>query len=335
MSTAAGEPAQQAELARVRRLLDEARTGRLAATGRLLSLIEAGGSPSRAVACAAFPLGGSAYTVGITGPPGAGKSTLTGRLIGALRARGERVAVLAIDPSSPLSGGAILGDRVRMEHLHDSSVFIRSMASRGHHGGLSIATPAAVRLLDAAGFSWILLETVGVGQVEVEVCSVTDTTLLVVNPGWGDDVQTAKAGILEVADVFVVNKADRPGAEQARLDLEYVVSAGGGTTGWTPPVVEAVASEGLGLPAVLAAVDHHRAWLESDGALTSLRDSRLWEEVRSGVLARLRERTAESLDGSAANEVRQLVASRSLDPSSAADLLILDTQLCRGGVAGR
>lgn len=325
MSAAAERSDRQVEWDRVCRLLDEARAGRVAATGRLLSLIEQGGRSSRAVARAAFPLGGGARTVGITGPPGAGKSTLTGRLIAALRARGERVAVLAIDPSSPVSGGAILGDRIRMEHVRDSSVFIRSMASRGHHGGLALAAPAAVRLLDAVGFSWILLETVGVGQVELEVCGVADSTVLVVNPGWGDDVQAAKAGILEVADVFVVNKADRPGADQARLELESMLATAARSTGWTPPVIEAVASEDRGCTDVLAGVDRHLAWLETEADLPSLRAARLWDEVQAIVLATLRDRAQASVDASSATELRLRVASRSLDPWSAADLLIAAT----------
>ncbi|HWF57905.1 MAG TPA: methylmalonyl Co-A mutase-associated GTPase MeaB [Candidatus Dormibacteraeota bacterium] len=330
MSGSAAEQDHAIESERVRGLLEQARAGRLAATGRLLSLLENDGPSSRAVSRAAFPLGGGAYTVGITGPPGAGKSTLTGRLITALRGRGERVAVLAIDPSSPVSGGAILGDRVRMEHVGDPAVFIRSMASRGQQGGLALAAPAALRLLDAAGYSWILLETVGVGQVELDVCAVTDTTVLVVNPGWGDDVQTAKAGILEVADVFVVNKADRPGAEHARRDLASMRAVAPGAGGWQPPVLATVASEDVGSAEVLAAIDGHRSWLESDGHLSSLREARLWDEVQAVALAQLRERARQRFGQSSADELRLLVASRSIDPWSAADLLTTDD-----GDAGR
>lgn len=186
-------------------LLLQARERSPVATGRLLSMVESGGAAAEEVARAAFPLAGACYALGVTGPPGAGKSTLTAGLVGQLRQKRLRVAVLAIDPSSPFSGGAILGDRIRMrEHVLDPDVFIRSMATRGHLGGLALAVPEALRLLDAAGFDWVLLETVGVGQVEVDVARLADTTVVVVNPGWGDNVQAAKAGLLEVADVFAI-----------------------------------------------------------------------------------------------------------------------------------
>ena len=191
---------------------------------RLLSLVEQGGSDARDVGRLAYPLGGNAYTVGLTGAPGAGKSTLTSQLIALLRGTGSEVAVLAIDPSSPFSGGAILGDRVRMQdHATDSGVFIRSMATRGHLGGLALAAPEAIRLLDAVGKPWVLVETVGVGQVEVEIAGEADTTVVVVNPGWGDAVQANKAGLLEIGDVFVINKADRTGVAETRRDLEQML----------------------------------------------------------------------------------------------------------------
>ena len=306
---------------RVARLLEDARGDRPAATGRLLSLLEDGGEAARSVARIAFPLGGRAHTVGITGPPGAGKSTLTGRLIAALHGRAERVAVLAVDPSSPLSGGAILGDRVRMEHVRDGSVFIRSMASRGHHGGLALAAPAAVHLLDAAGFDWILVETVGVGQGELEVCAVADTTVLVVNPGWGDEVQAAKAGILEVADVFVVNKADRPGADQVQLELEAMLATGPATP-WTPPVVRSVATSADGCADVLAAIDRHRAWLREEADLASLRAARHWDEVAAAVFQAMRDRAVASLTSAAAARIRSEVGARALDPLTAAAILV-------------
>ncbi len=198
-------------------LLDAARNGDRGALARLLSLVEQGGEGARDVGRLAYPLGGQAYTVGLTGAPGAGKSTLTSQLIALLRAADTEVAVLAIDPSSPFTGGAILGDRVRMQdHATDPGVFIRSMATRGHLGGLALAAPEAIRLLDAVGKPWVLVETVGVGQVEVEIAGEADTTVVVVNPGWGDAVQANKAGLLEIADVFVINKADRPGVAETR-----------------------------------------------------------------------------------------------------------------------
>ena len=195
--------------------------GDRAATARLLSFAERGGDEAREIGRLSHPLGGQAYTVGLTGAPGAGKSTLTSAIIGLLRSHDLEVAVLAIDPSSPFTGGAILGDRVRMQdHATDPGVFIRSMATRGHLGGLALAAPEAVRLLDAIGRKWILVETVGVGQVEVEIAGKADTTVVVVNPGWGDSVQANKAGLMEIADVFVINKADRKGVDETRRDLE-------------------------------------------------------------------------------------------------------------------
>lgn len=307
-------------------LLARAREGNPVAIGRLLSVVEKGGAQAREVAKVAFPLSGTCYTVGVTGAPGAGKSTLTGRLVGALRTRGARVAVLAIDPSSPFSGGAILGDRIRMqEHVLDRSVFIRSMATRGHLGGLSLAAPEAVRLLDAAGFDWVVLETVGVGQVEVEVAGVADTTVVVVNPGWGDEVQAAKAGLLEVADVFVVNKADRPGARQTQLELKHMLSASRTEQGWRPPVVQTVASENVGSHDLLGEVERHREWLESHARLPAERAQRLWAEVESIVAARLWQRAHRQLDYPHAAEVRSLVTSRVLDPWAAADRLLVET----------
>ncbi|HMQ28548.1 MAG TPA: methylmalonyl Co-A mutase-associated GTPase MeaB, partial [Acidimicrobiales bacterium] len=229
------------------KLLATAREGNRTALARLLSMVERGGADAREVGRLTHPLGGHARTVGLTGAPGAGKSTLTSALVGAIRRDGLDVAVLAIDPSSPFSGGAILGDRVRMgEHALDDGVFIRSMATRGHLGGLALATPEAIRVLDATGHERILVETVGVGQVEVEVASSADTTIVVVNPGWGDEVQAAKAGLMEIADVFVINKADRSGVADTRRDLEQMLALSPGRDGWSPPIVETVAVDGRG-----------------------------------------------------------------------------------------
>src|SRR3954470_4231882 len=240
----------------VAELFGAACDGDRAALARLLSLIERGGDEAREVARLAHPRSGNAYLVGLTGAPGSGKSTLTSATIAHLRGQQTEVAVLAIDPSSPFTGGAILGDRVRMQdHATDPGVFIRSMATRGHLGGLSLATPEAARLLDAVGRPWVLIETVGVGQVEIEVAGAADTTMVVVNPGWGDAVQAAKAGLLEIADLFVVNKADRPGASEAQRDLEHVLmlSADAGER-WTPPIVATVATDGTGSAEVIAAI---------------------------------------------------------------------------------
>ncbi|HEX8802702.1 MAG TPA: methylmalonyl Co-A mutase-associated GTPase MeaB, partial [Acidimicrobiales bacterium] len=241
-------------------LVDAARGGDRAALARLLSIVERGGDDARAVGRLVHGLGAEAVTVGITGAPGAGKSTLTSALVDLIRAdgAGERVAVLAIDASSPFSGGALLGDRVRMgDHALDDGVFIRSMATRGHLGGLAVAAPEAVRVLTAAGFPLVLLETVGVGQVEVEVVGHADTTVVVVNPGWGDAVQANKAGLMEIADVFVVNKADRPGADEAVRDLERMLDLAG-VSGWRPPVVRTEATSGKGVAELWAALRRHR-----------------------------------------------------------------------------
>jgi len=305
-------------------LLGAARSGDRAALARLLSLVERGGTSAREIGRRTHPLGGDAYTVGITGAPGAGKSTLTGGLIGALRATGDRVAVLAIDPTSPFSGGAILGDRVRMqEHALDDGVFIRSMATRGHLGGLALATPEAVRLLDAAGYPWILLETVGVGQVEIEVAGAADTTVVVVTPGWGDGVQAAKAGLLEVADVFVINKADRPGVAETERDLESMLEMTvRPDDGWCPPIVRATATAGEGITELLTAITDHRRWLTAGGGLERRRSARAADELRSILVERLHDRVRRAERGGALDGARAAVLERRTDPWTATDELL-------------
>jgi LAO/AO transport system kinase len=265
---------------------------------------------------------GGAYTIGMTGAPGSGKSTLTDKLIGLIRGSGNEVGVLAIDPSSPFSGGAILGDRVRMQdHATDEGVFIRSMATRGHLGGLSLATPQAVRILDAAGKPWIIIETVGVGQVEVEVAGAADTTVVVVNPRWGDGVQANKAGLLEIADVLVVNKADREGAADTVRDLQVMLELAG-ERDWRPPIVETVATDSRGIDDLWRAVLDHRAHLEADGRLERRRDARLREELRAIVHERLRAGAEERCHGERFDRLVEKVAARELDPYAAADELL-------------
>jgi LAO/AO transport system kinase len=265
---------------------------------------------------------GGAYTIGMTGAPGSGKSTLTDKLIGLIRGSGNEVGVLAIDPSSPFSGGAILGDRVRMQdHATDEGVFIRSMATRGHLGGLSLATPQAVRILDAAGKPWIIIETVGVGQVEVEVAGAADTTVVVVNPRWGDGVQANKAGLLEIADVLVVNKADREGAADTVRDLQVMLELAG-ERDWRPPIVETVATDSRGIDVLWRAVLDHRAHLEADGRLERRRDARLREELRAIVHERLRAGADERCSGERFDRLVEKVAARELDPYAAADELL-------------
>ncbi|HET9610795.1 MAG TPA: methylmalonyl Co-A mutase-associated GTPase MeaB [Acidimicrobiales bacterium] len=305
-------------------LIAATRQGDRAALARLLSLVERGGEPARAVGRALHGSAGDAYTVGITGAPGAGKSTLTSALIDLLRRRGERVAVLAIDPSSPFTGGAILGDRVRMGvHTLDDGVFIRSMATRGHLGGLAVAAPEAVRVLTAAGYPWVVLETVGVGQVEVDVVSQADTTVVVVNPGWGDTVQANKAGLMEIADVFVVNKADRPGAAETARDLDRMLDMVA-ADGWRPPVVAATATAGEGVADVWRAVAAHREHQVATGELDARRRRRAAEEVTRLVAARLLEQARSVTVGPRAGELADAVVAGDIDPWTAADELLGD-----------
>jgi LAO/AO transport system kinase len=314
-------------------LLTGAIDGDRASLARVLSLVERGGDPARAVARALDGRGEKAYTVGITGSPGAGKSTLTSALIDVVRAGGQRVAVLAVDPSSPFTGGAILGDRVRMgDHALDDAVFIRSMATRGHLGGLAVAAPEAVRVLGSAGFDWVLVETVGVGQVEVEVAGQTDTTVVVVNPGWGDAVQAAKAGLMEIADVFVVNKADRPGAAEAEADLRRVLDlSGAGAVGgagaaeaWRAPILPTTATSGDGVAGVWAAVVRHREHQSASGGLQERRRRRAADEITRLVGVRLLERARALTSGDRAAELAEAVADGDTDPWTAADELLAD-----------
>jgi LAO/AO transport system kinase len=303
-------------------LLDAARTGDRAALARLLSLVEQGGAAARRVGRLSYPLGGQAYTVGLTGAPGAGKSTLTSALIGHLRARSLPVAVLAIDPTSPFSGGAILGDRVRMQdYATDPGVFIRSMATRGQLGGLALAVPEAIRLLDAVGKPWIIVETVGVGQVEVEIARQADTTVVVVNPGWGDGVQANKAGLMEIADVFVINKADRAGVAETRRDLELMLDMSD-LGDWRPPILAAVATEGTGVAEVWDAVEGHRQVSEKSGSLARRREERTRRELRQIVVQRLEVRARELCLGSTYDGLEQAVLDRELDPWAATDVLL-------------
>ena len=305
-------------------LLARARSGDRAALARLLSIVERGGPQARETGRLAYPLGGSAYTVGLTGSPGAGKSTLTSALIGHLRSQQLEVAVLAVDPSSPFTGGAILGDRVRMQdHATDPGVFIRSMATRGHLGGLSLATPEAIRLLDAIGRHWVLIETVGVGQVEIEIAGKADTTVVVVNPGWGDSVQANKAGIMEIADVFVINKADRKGVEETRRDIEMMLELSDlAHDAWHPPTVATVAHDGSGVPKLWEQINAHRAAIEADGTLAKRREQRTRQELSEIIATRLGQRAREICEGDVWERAAGDVLARRLDPWSAADLML-------------
>ena len=286
-------------------LLDHAAAGSRRALARLITLVERGGDDARSVGRLTYPRGGEAYTLGITGAPGAGKSTITDRLVGHVRSMGTEVAVLAVDPSSPFSG-----------------VFIRSMATRGHLGGLALATPEAIRVLDACNFPLVVVETVGVGQVEVEVAGWADTTVVVVNPRWGDAVQANKAGLLEVADVLVVNKADRPGAAEAERDLRTMLDMNLDPGPWRPPVVRTVATTGEGVDELWDAVAAHRAFLGDSGLLAARRARRLDDEVRAIVLHRLAARAEGRLSGPRYEQVSADLAARRTDPWSAAEALL-------------
>lgn len=290
------------------------------AIARAISMVEDGAAGLEDLSAGLFPHTGRARTIGLTGSPGVGKSTLAGELVRAARERGLSVAVLAIDPTSPFTGGALLGDRLRMQaHATDPGVFIRSMATRGHLGGMALAAPEAVRILDAAGRDLVIVETVGVGQAEVDVAAATDTTLVVVAPGWGDHVQVAKAGILEIADVFVVNKADREGVESAVRDLRQMIHMGP-PAGWTPPVVRTAAATGQGTEGLWDAIEEHRAHLEETGALEAGRRSRLVREVESLTAERLRGEIRRLLAED--RELADALAARRVDPYRAAAILM-------------
>ena len=302
-------------------LVSRAGAGEARAVARLISLVEDASPALREVMALLAPRAGHAQVVGLTGSPGVGKSTSTSALVAAYRRRGLRVGVLAIDPSSPFSGGALLGDRVRMqEHATDSGVFIRSMATRGHLGGLSWATPQALRVLSAAGCDVVLIETVGVGQAELEIATLADTTLVLLAPGMGDGIQAAKAGILEVADVFVVNKADRDGADTVVRDLRYMLSLGDrrADDGWQVPIVKTIASKGEGADDVVDAVEQHGRWLASSGRLEARRVKRAADEVEAIALTSLR---VDLRSGGALEQLAARVVAGELDPYAAADEL--------------
>ena len=312
-SSADGEPAT---------LLDAARSGDRSALARLLSKVERGGAEARSVSEVTHELVGRATTVGITGAPGAGKSTLTSSLVREMRAADVAVGVLAIDPSSPFTGGAILGDRVRMdEHVLDDDVFIRSMATRGHLGGLSVAVPDAARVLDAVGMEWVLIETVGVGQVEVEIAGEADTTVVVVNPGWGDTVQANKAGLMEIADIFVVNKADRAGVDETVSDLERMLSLRSGSE-WRPPVIRTIATEGAGAAELWAAIQQHGELSLSSGEFERRRAVRREQELRRIVNSLMAARVEELASGDAWRKASDDIAAHRLDPWAAANSLL-------------
>lgn len=313
----------------VETLFVRARGGARAALARLLTYVETGGASLRDVVAYAYQAP-PPFVVGLTGAPGAGKSTLTDRLIGAALAAApgglgaDQVGVLCVDPSSPFSGGAILGDRIRMQdHATNERVFIRSMATRGHLGGLSVAVPDALRVLGAANFPLALVETVGVGQMEVDVASAADTTVIVTNPGWGDSLQANKAGLLEVADVFVINKADRAGVRETRRDLEQMLDLGGERE-WRPPIVETVANSGAGTDDLVVALRAHREYLES-GPLRESRRRRTRRDLDNVVALTLRGRVSQLSRGERYEELVLEIEQGRCDPYRAAEELLANS----------
>ncbi len=308
-------------------LIEQARSGSPRAVARLISLVENAHPALPQVMALLAPHTGHAWIIGLTGSPGVGKSTTTTMLVHAFRARGKRVGVLAIDPSSPFSGGALLGDRIRMvDHALDPEVYVRSMASRGHLGGLSWATPQALRVLDGAGCDVVIIETVGVGQSEVEIAGLADTTVVLLAPGMGDGVQAAKAGILEVGDVFVVNKADRDGVDSAVREIRHMISLGDRSEPglWRPPVLKTIADRSEGCDEVMEALIKHREAGQANGALQARRVARAEREVEAIVLTGLRRQIGDLRADASLSALAQQVASGTLDPYAAAERVLAE-----------
>jgi GTPase len=304
-------------------LLAGARKGDKRSTARLLTIVENDEAGSADVLRSLYPDTGKARIVGVTGPPGGGKSTLVSRLAAEYRKTFDRVAIVAVDPSSPFTGGAILGDRIRMrDRFLDEGVFIRSMASRGHAGGLARATMRVVNVLDALGTDLVIVETVGVGQEEVEVVRVADTVCLVTVPGLGDDIQAIKAGILEIADVLVVNKADRPGADETARDLAQMLSLGRGRTHWKPPIIRTSAQDGSGVEELLRAIDQHAEWARASGELVERRASAARQEVEALLREALVKRLEARIGSERVSDAVTRVAKRELDPYRAVEELL-------------
>lgn len=307
-------------------LIQSALSGDKKAIARLITIVENDEEKAREVVKKIYPLTGKAYVVGITGPPGSGKSTLLDKLIKLARDEGHRVGVIAIDPTSPFTGGALLGDRLRMQrHSTDPDVFIRSMATRGSLGGLAKATNDAVKVLDAAGYDLIFVETVGVGQIEVDIVKTADTVVLVTVPGLGDEVQAIKAGLMEVADIFAINKADREGVEMVYLELKMAIEFEREKwkgLGWEPPIVETTAFTLKGVRPLWEAIKRHRKHMEESGRLRERRAFRAREEVKTIIASTIAGKVEEKLERGEARELIEEVVERKLDPYSASQIVM-------------
>jgi LAO/AO transport system kinase len=307
----------------VQKLLEGARKGRIADIARLLSIVENEEPEAAEVVRSTYAQTGNAILVGFTGPPGAGKSTLVSTLTAAYRKTRARVAVVAVDPSSPYSGGAILGDRIRMrEQYLDTGVYIRSMANRGRSGGLARATRRIVGILDALGFDIVLVETVGVGQQEIEVARVVDTVCLLTIPGAGDDIQAIKAGIIEIADILVVNKGDRPGADDAVKDLTQMLNLGTPRQTWRAPVMKTSARDGSGIQELMDAIKQHRAWAEQSGEARKRKAEAMRNEIQALLQERVLRDLANRLDKKNVDDTVSQVLDKKLDPYGAVDVLL-------------
>ncbi|AEK73930.1 lysine/arginine/ornithine transport system kinase [Thermococcus sp. 4557] len=307
-------------------LIERMLTGDKRATARLITLVENDEEKAREIISKIYPHTGNAYIVGITGPPGAGKSTLLDKLIRVAREEGKVVGVIAIDPTSPFTGGALLGDRIRMQrHSTDPGVFIRSMATRGSLGGLAKATADAIKVLDAYGCDVIFVETVGVGQIEIDIVKTADTVVLVTVPGLGDDIQAIKAGLMEIADVFVINKADKEGADATYFELSMMLDLEKERwerRGWRPRIVETVATTMRGIRDLWSAINEHREFLERSGEIERKRQFRAEEEVKTIVSGRISRLVGEKLGEEEISSLIGMVVRREIDPYSAADRIL-------------
>ena len=307
-------------------LVEKMLTGDQRALARLVSTVERQGAGVPEIMQRITPVLGRAYCLGITGPPGAGKSTITDRLTAYARQQGKTVGIIAVDPTSPFSGGAILGDRIRMQqHYLDAGVYIRSMASRGHHGGLSRAAKGVIKLLDAFGKDLIIVETVGVGQTELDIVAAADTTILVLVPESGDAIQTIKAGIMEIADLFVINKADRDGAERLQRDLQMMLHVRHASDGWCPPVLVTQAHQDIGIVELYEAIAAHRLKLSETGQLAARRQQNrrreLLDLLQQQLMATL---TAQFEDGEAHSGLLEQVEEGAVDPYTAAQQMLVE-----------